>query len=44
MHSNQPHTGGVGQFTYLNDNIPVKVLDCDSVGEVKEKALDHIYK
>lgn len=34
----------LGQFTLLNDNIPVKVLDCDSIGEVKEKCLDHIYK
>lgn len=35
---------GLGQFTYLSDNLPVKVLDCDSIGEVKEKCLDHIYK
>lgn len=26
------------------ENIPVKVLDCDSVGQVKEKCLDTIYK
>ncbi|KAL1398190.1 hypothetical protein pipiens_002420 [Culex pipiens pipiens] len=26
------------------ENIPVKVLDCDSIGQVKEKCLDTIYK
>lgn len=43
LQSNQ-NAQGLGQFTYLSDNIPVKVLDCDSIGEIKEKCLDHIYK
>ncbi|XP_022901683.1 plexin-A2 [Onthophagus taurus] len=27
-----------------NDNVPVKVLDCDTISQVKEKALDAIYR
>ena len=27
-----------------NQEHPVKVLDCDTISQVKEKALDHIYK
>lgn len=26
------------------DNVPVKVLDCDTISQVKEKALDTIYR
>lgn len=26
------------------ENIPVKVLDCDTISQVKEKALDTIYR
>lgn len=27
-----------------NTNVPVKVLDCDTISQVKEKALDAIYR
>jgi len=26
------------------ENVPVKVLDCDTISQVKEKALDTIYR
>lgn len=26
------------------DNVPVKVLDCDTISQVKEKSLDTIYR
>lgn len=26
------------------ENVPVKVLDCDTIAQVKEKALDTIYR
>lgn len=26
------------------ENVPVKVLDCDTISQVKEKALDQIYR
>lgn len=34
-------TGGLDHNT---DNIPVKVLDCDTISQVKEKSLDTIYR
>lgn len=30
--------------TMFNDNILVKVLDCDTIGQVKEKCLDTLYR
>lgn len=31
-------------FPTNTENVPVKVLDCDTIGQVKEKSLDTIYK
>lgn len=44
LQPNHHHHLQMGTFTFLNDNIPVKVLDCDTIGQVKEKCLDTIYK
>lgn len=35
------YVGGIDPNT---DNVPVKVLDCDTISQVKEKALDTIYR
>lgn len=34
----------VGGLDPNTDNVPVKVLDCDTISQVKEKALDTIYR
>ncbi|XP_044766008.1 plexin-A4 [Coccinella septempunctata] len=34
----------VGVPDHNTDNVPVKVLDCDTISQVKEKALDTIYR
>ncbi|KAJ8983519.1 hypothetical protein NQ317_012010 [Molorchus minor] len=34
----------VGSLDHNTDNVPVKVLDCDTISQVKEKALDTIYR
>jgi len=31
-------------FNQENTDVPVKVLDCDTITQVKEKALDTIYR
>lgn len=37
-------TAFVGGLDPNTDNVPVKVLDCDTVSQVKEKSLDTIYR
>ena len=39
---NQPIQGQPGM--YQQEEMPIKVLDCDTIGQVKEKILDQIYK
>lgn len=34
----------VGGLDPNTENVPVKVLDCDTISQVKEKALDTIYR
>ncbi|CAH1158754.1 unnamed protein product [Phyllotreta striolata] len=34
----------VGGMDHNTDNVPVKVLDCDTISQVKEKSLDTIYR
>lgn len=34
----------MGVPDHNTDNVPVKVLDCDTISQVKEKALDTIYR
>lgn len=34
----------VGGMDPNTENVPVKVLDCDTISQVKEKALDTIYR
>jgi plexin A len=34
----------VGGLDHNTDNVPVKVLDCDTISQVKEKSLDTIYR
>ncbi|KAJ8955408.1 hypothetical protein NQ318_003506 [Aromia moschata] len=34
----------VGSLEHNTDNVPVKVLDCDTISQVKEKSLDTIYR
>lgn len=34
----------VGSLDHNTDNVPVKVLDCDTISQVKEKSLDTIYR
>ncbi|CAG9816899.1 unnamed protein product [Phaedon cochleariae] len=40
--SQQPIFGG--GIDHNTDNVPVKVLDCDTISQVKEKSLDTIYR
>lgn len=34
----------VGGLDINTENVPVKVLDCDTISQVKEKCLDTIYR
>ena len=43
MAPNTVYSSGLDPHTDHTD-IPVKVLDCDTISQVKEKALDTIYR
>lgn len=34
----------MGGLDINTENVPVKVLDCDTISQVKEKCLDTIYR
>lgn len=40
----QPIIGNNVEIPTNTENVPVKVLDCDTIGQVKEKCLDTIYR